>query len=208
MARQVHKQAPEGSKTIKDRMASKGFTLMEMVVVLAVIAILAAILTPIINSYVDRARMNSAASDVKSIASAVVQFNTDTRLWPIYSGTFSSLSGPTFAVLFTAGNEAVVSPGAGAWDSPNADQLGDLLNANQMGLTTTGRTGWKGAYMELGADPWGTRYYLNAAMLSPTSTDAAFVLSAGPNQTIETNISQTRGGNLVVGGDDIVQRIR
>ena len=49
---------------------SSGFTMIEMVVVLAVIAILAAILTPIITSYVERARINAATSDLKSIAAA------------------------------------------------------------------------------------------------------------------------------------------
>src|SRR5205085_2716033 len=44
----------QGGLTMKD---SRGFTLIEMVVVLAVIAILAAILTPIVTSYIERARV-------------------------------------------------------------------------------------------------------------------------------------------------------
>src|SRR5437867_4926123 len=66
---------------------SRGFTMIEMVVVLAVIAILAAILTPIVTSYIERARVDSATNDVKKIAAAIVQFNTDTKVWPIYSST-------------------------------------------------------------------------------------------------------------------------
>jgi len=59
----------------------KGFTLMEMAIVLATIAILAAILTPIITSYVDRARLNAARTDVKNIAAALVQYNTDLKFY-------------------------------------------------------------------------------------------------------------------------------
>src|SRR5207302_1056412 len=62
----------------------KGFTLMEMAIVLATIAILAAILTPIITSYVDRARLNAARADVKNIAAALVQYNTDLKFYPVY----------------------------------------------------------------------------------------------------------------------------
>jgi type II secretory pathway pseudopilin PulG len=182
---------------------------MEMVVVLAVIAILAAILTPIINSYVDRARLNAASGDVKNIAAAIIQFNTDTRLWPIYTGTFTTLSGPSYDVLRSPGTTAVVGTGSG-WDagSLTTGDLDDALNTNAMGLTTTGRTAWKGAYLDLGADPWGTSYYLNAAALRPTSTNASFVVSAGPNQVLDTVMNQPRSGALTIGGDDIVQRIR
>src|SRR5262245_8559272 len=56
----------EAEDAMRKRQDAQGFTLMEMVVVLAVIAILAAILTPIINSYVERARLNGARSDVKN----------------------------------------------------------------------------------------------------------------------------------------------
>jgi hypothetical protein len=44
--------------------------------------------------------------------------------------------------------------------------------------------------------------------LGPNRPFAAFVLSAGPNQRIETSIQQARNAKFEVGGDDIVQRIR
>src|SRR6266853_225769 len=93
---------------------SRGFTLIEMVVVLAVIAILAAILTPIVTSYVERARVNTATNDVKNIAAAVIQFNTDTKIWPIYSSTSgfpADLTANINDVESTSGNEAVVGSG-------------------------------------------------------------------------------------------------
>jgi prepilin-type N-terminal cleavage/methylation domain-containing protein len=186
----------------------RGFTLMEMVVVLAVIAILAAILTPIINSYIDRARFNSAQSDVKNIAAAIVQFNTDTRLWPIYSGSFSGINGTKFDILTTDGNDAIDGTTGMDYTSGTTGLLNAVLNQNSMNLTTSGTRAWKGAYLQVAPDPWGTKYYVTAADMMPNSTNAAFVISAGPNQTLETEMGQARGATLQVGGDDILQRIR
>lgn len=56
-----------------------GWSLIELVVVLAIIAILTAIITPMINSYVDRARNNTVQNDIRNIAAAILSFNTDTR---------------------------------------------------------------------------------------------------------------------------------
>ena len=81
--------------------------MIEMVVVLAVIAILAAILTPIVTSYVERARVNTATNDVKKIAAAIIQFNTDTKVWPIYSTQpFAGVSDTTYDVAASAGTIA------------------------------------------------------------------------------------------------------
>jgi prepilin-type N-terminal cleavage/methylation domain-containing protein len=189
---------------------SQGFTLLEMVVVLAVIAILAAILTPIITSYVERARLNAARNDLKNIAASVVQYNTDTKVWPIYTTTaFSTtpdLNGAVYDVVYTSGNNAIVGGGY-TGTSTNGD-LDSILNGNTMNVTTSGPRAWKGAYLELGADPWGTRYYLTAKSLKPTSTNAAFILSPGPNQTIDTTMVQSQSGAVTTGGDDLLVRIK
>ena len=79
---------------MNNRKFFRGFTMIEMVVVLAVIAILAAILTPIITSYVDRARLNAASSDLNHIAAATIQFNTDTRVWPRRSASCGPAATP------------------------------------------------------------------------------------------------------------------
>ena len=185
----------------------RGFTLLEMVVVLAVIAILAAVLTPIITSYVDRARVNAASTDLKSIAAAIIQFNTDTRVWPIYAGTFTDAAGTVEEVMQTTGIDGTVGSGTG-WALTTAGDLDDPLNRNTLALPTTGPRAWKGAYLQLAPDPWGTRYYLTARNLKPGSTSAGYVLSAGQNQTIETIYSQPQGGILAIGGDDMVVRIK
>src|SRR5436190_9804391 len=200
---------------MRKRQDARGFTLMEMVVVLAVIAILAAILTPIINSYVDRARLNGARSDVKNIAAAVVQFNTDTKFWPIYVAKTDIPTGSTFGWMATEGTDAAI-PMAGAGSdwlgvSTNTTSLTSYLNTNfytQALNAGAGAPAYRGPYLELSPDPWGSRYYLTSGNLTPGNPNAAYVISAGPNQTLDTNYTQIKVNAFVTGGDDIVSRIR
>jgi prepilin-type N-terminal cleavage/methylation domain-containing protein len=224
---------------------SRGFTMIEMVVVLAVIAILAAILTPIVTSYVDRARTDTAMSDVKKIAAAIIQFNTDTKLWPIYNSTTgvpTNINTNYYDYECTAGTAAVTATGPGSdWPTltdctvpaPNTGgstthgDLNAVLNQNRMALPTIGKTAWKGAYTELGPDPWGTQYYVNTRYLVPSclvtthsngtgtagtcgtsgTPGAVYVISAGPNQMIDTGYDQSTS-TFTVGNDDIVARIK
>jgi type II secretory pathway pseudopilin PulG len=207
---------------------------MEMVVVLAVIAILAAILTPIVTSYVERAKLDRSTNDVKNIAAAIVQFNTDTRVWPIYSGTFTTVAGPVYSIESTSGNDAIVGAGTGwpttgtgatatvtapATGSTVNGDLNAVLNQNSMGLPVTGSRAWKGPMTDLGEDAWGTRYYLTTQFLQPgyTSThnitggsstpSAVYIISAGPDQTLDTTYDQAMS-TFTFAGDDIVARIK
>jgi prepilin-type N-terminal cleavage/methylation domain-containing protein len=190
--------------------ASRGFTLIEMVVVLAVIAILAAVLTPIINSYVERARVNTATSDTKNIAAAILQFNSDTKVWPIYVANSDIPNGATYQVASTPGDTPSVQMGLTGWDTAVAatTSLDVILNSNYLGLPTTGNRAWKGAYLQVGSDPWGSAYFVTTENMKPNSTYAAYVISAGANQMIETPYQPNKGATLTPGGDDIVQRIK
>src|SRR5437867_1615078 len=85
-------------------MKSRGFTLMEMAIVLATISILAAILTPVVLSYVDQARMVRATADVKTIADAIRLYQRDTARYPIYSSS-------TQATTDTPAATELVGPG-------------------------------------------------------------------------------------------------
>ncbi len=191
---------------------NRGWSLVELVVVLAIIAILAAIITPMINGYVDRARTNTARSDVRNIAAAIISFNTDTRTWPIYKDSDQIPNGNAFNALVTDGDEAALAAGSTItlWTSDTNGNLKAIVNENSLGLTTSGLRAWNGGYMnDLTTDPWGTKYYFNGLHLKPGSTaNATFVLSAGPNQTIDTEFTQAATGTFTVGDDDIVQRVR
>jgi len=196
--------------------AEQGFTLLEMVIVLTIITILAAVMTPVFRGYIEQARYNAARSDVRNIAAALLQFNMDTRMWPIYKSrnvTPLATTSNVFNVLKGPGQEPDVADSISDWSAMLADASGTasldvIINTNYFLLSTDAIVGWNGPYAELGTDPWGGSYLVTAGTLKRRSPYAAYIISAGPNQTIETPYYQSRQGYLVVGGDDIIQRIQ
>ncbi|MCX7927165.1 MAG: type II secretion system GspH family protein [Candidatus Omnitrophica bacterium] len=60
----------------------KGFTLVELIVVVAIIAILAAVVTPNAFRAIEKAKISSTIADIKAIRAAAYDFYTDTGTLP------------------------------------------------------------------------------------------------------------------------------
>ena len=200
----------------KNLIGHSGFTLMEVVVVLFIIGILAAVLTPMTLKYVDEARTTRAAQDVQKISDAILTFNKNTGKWPIFQ-TAANITTTTaiYTTVVGPGNSPTCTLsgiGCTSWSSATKTTLSDVLEFNTPGFTTTGKFAWRGPYVTSpDADPWGNTYIVNASSLAFGVNQAAFVLSAGPDRQIETNFSQNIGSGssaVTIGGDDIVARIR
>ncbi|MGR3177324.1 MAG: prepilin-type N-terminal cleavage/methylation domain-containing protein [Candidatus Anammoxibacter sp.] len=220
---------------------NKGFTLIEIIVVLGVIAILAAVLTPMLISYLKDARARKAESDVKVIAGAIQAFDRDLGAWPIWvAGASTNPMDDTFDVLSSeAGDEIsfaqvldsnLDSSGQGdadddllsLWTTTGLDSFDNQLMANSPagvaanGYPFTGKRKWVGPYLStIGEDPWGNKYYCNIKYLQPEfqvpgNESAVFVLSAGPNEIIDTSFTQaiTVKTRDMAGGDDIIFRLK
>ncbi|MBI3492937.1 MAG: type II secretion system protein [Acidobacteria bacterium] len=84
-------------KTI--RRGQKGFTLLEIIVVLAVIGALAAMLAPVVFRYIDDAKKAQAQNDAFTLASAIQQMYKDTGRWPFYNNGTGKLT-------YTSGTDA------------------------------------------------------------------------------------------------------
>ena len=189
-------------------MNRKGFTLLELLIALAIIAVLVAVLVPIAVNQMEKADITRAWSDVNAIATAVTNFRSDTKEFPtrnhskvkdqiyvLFSGTGWATHHETFA-------------GGVSYDDGSAarrDRMWNhfMINENSRYATwnTTTLIGWHGPYLDKDPmDPWGHMYILSTkAMTQPSSgTFYSWILSTGPNGQFETDDSVN-----TLHGDDI-----
>lgn len=165
----------------------RGFTLIEIVVILGVIAILVAILTPAVLKYLDDARNRRAEADVKQIAGALLQLMKDTGEYP---GDKSNA-----ACLVSDGDDLL---GCNTL-------LASHLIKNNTGYSSSGHFKWNGPYInELKPDPWGNAYIVRPAIqLKGNNTNPVWVISAGTNGFFDTTTNAT-----TLSDDDIGVRIK
>ncbi len=157
-----------------------GFTLIEMVIVVAIIALLAGILVPIAFNQVDDAQLTRALGDCKGLGIALALYKKDTGVWPTNKKMFYT--------------EGAAATGESKFDSGNAEHVKKpLLNNNPAAA------GWKGPYMSsFHADPWGHRYIIEAEGSKAIGIPYLWVISAGPNGKFDT-----RKNDKTLKGDDI-----
>jgi prepilin-type N-terminal cleavage/methylation domain-containing protein len=208
----------------------KGFTLLEIIVVLAVLGALAAMLAPVVFRYIDDANRSRAQNDVSAIAAAISQMYKDTGRYPLYASGQGKLahtpaSDPSYLTsdpdcdpsdtnLTTCdGFEPEVGSATGWTFSTKADSLTGQLITNASGYATTGPRAWRGPYLETvpETDVWGRSFVVNILKADPADAtpEVVVVLSAGANGTIETNADTLAiAGNFVAGGDDVIARVK
>ena len=193
--------------------AQGGLTLIELIVVLAALAILVAILIPTVISLPEQAEELRAKNDARAIGEAIQNLHKDLAKWPVYASSPLTPANATLQRLISAGSAQGVSgaPGTADWIdfASNTDDLDDHLANNRLPDASqypgTGEFAWRGPYLaEAPEDPWGNRFIVNVRWLQPgASPNVVWVLSAGPNKTIETTFAQPS-----LAGDDIGFRLR
>lgn len=179
------------------RYARGGFTLIEIVIVIAVIAILAGIATPSIVKNIQDSRIAQAKSDTKEIAATIASFYKDVGRWPSTDG-----ANDLVYLVSGTGDMPVAGTGVDGW-AGNSDTFSDQLIDNDPSYTTTGEFAWRGPYQtEFGTDPWGKKLVCNVGNLSAGSTTPVYVLSAGPDGILQTDVG------ALLAGDDVGFRIQ
>lgn len=172
-----------------------GFTLIEVIVVAAIIAVLAGIVVPLIFKEIDESKISKAKAEVKSIQTAIMIFYKDTKKWPMYVDEGGVLK-DNVTVLLSDGDE----PKGLDYncDTRVKSYLKDHLLQDNIGYSFS----WKGPYLnDLSSDPWGNAYVVNAVYFN--TQNPVWILSAGPNGFIDTNMD-SQGLN----GDDIGIRLQ
>lgn len=206
----------------------RGFTLIEIVIAVAIVAIFAAAISPMVFRHLEDAKISKAQNEAETVGTAVLNYYKDTGAWP-----YTNANGPTGNSIdrvlssddVATGTGPDAQAGAGNWGTyGNTKRLGDYLyynnadndsrpngggaNQNNQDWPTTGRGAWKGPYVEGYdfTDPWGNAYVINVRYLpggryTGTVRHKVFVLSAGPNGVWETGFSDAATEDIT--GDDI-----
>lgn len=202
--------------------ASRGFTLIEAIVALSVLAILSAAVTVAVLRNLDSGKIARAQSDCAAIAKAILQFRADCGFWPTRT---NAAAAENVDCLITGNAGTVppgdnsVAPGANNWGRLGVvDTVSDQLITNAPAYTTSVnprlQPGWNGPYLNSDVlDPWGNSYMVNVRYLRsngpPNSTaHNVFVLSAGANGVTETAYNDGVVGEVITLGDDIGYQLR
>lgn len=202
---------------------NKGFTLLEIIVVLAVLGALAAMLSPVVFRYIDDANRARAQADVRTLATAIQRMYADTGRWAFYADGDGAVAyaSSTMATTLTSDSDCDLADTSLAacdgqeptsttgWTFANkADSLVNQLITNANGYLTTGPRAWKGPYTEAipETDPWGQSYLVNIGGAADGS--AVVAISAGPDGILQTTGNTSTTGNLTAQGDDIIARVK
>ena len=213
---------------LRNRPDRGGFTLMEIVIAVAIVAIFAAAISPMVFKHLEDAKLTRAQNESESLATAVLSYYKDTGAWPYTSADGPSGNAVTRVVSsanVTTGAGPGAGPGAANWGTQGtAKQLGDYLyynnpdddtsatgaNADQANADwrITGRGAWRGPYVSSYQfdDPWGNAYVLNVnyapgGNYGGTVRHKVFVLSAGPDGQWQTPYNNATAEDIL--GDDI-----
>lgn len=176
---------------------NQGFTLMEIMVVIIVIAVLASVAGPMIGSITDQGKASATKASMQNVKTALVNFNNDLGKFP-FTGTNGSVQ-----TAHGTGCQAIL--------------LGTTYDLNVL-VSNTVTTGycylgiceatyqkrWKGPYMD--ADP---NEFMNDAWMGPLlyqyDSKALYLHSAGPDGVYENKPTDVSNGAYQ--GDDIVMSV-
>ncbi|MGQ0813179.1 MAG: prepilin-type N-terminal cleavage/methylation domain-containing protein, partial [Gemmatimonadota bacterium] len=99
-----------------------GFTLIELIVVLLILSLLAAVIVPVVTERADQADPTRVATDLANIRTGAELFHMDVR--PRYAGDIEDLTTAIVTGGVDRGVDSVAYPSAGVvakWDGPYLD---------------------------------------------------------------------------------------
>lgn len=168
--------------------SKRGFTLIELVIVIAVIAILAALLIPTILGQAERARLARGMAEINEIGKGFARLRSD-----VASGTGVTSACYTLTNLTLANVPGSCLP-SGLATLPTCSAIG----------TVPGAPCWGGPYMagdivKLMNDPWQKNYYIQWY----STNQSIRVSSNGPNTTNDSSLGSVPYDGTGITNDDL-----
>ena len=167
-----------------------GFTLIEMLVVIAIIAILAGILFPTVVRSITRANVVKARSEAQNIEAALMLYFNEYGQLPIRDGDHgrNDVANPGGDAIYNRNMFTILMGNDGGFGDNNSYGL----NPKQTVFLTTEVPSTDGTYL----DPWGTQYFMlidrnyDESIIYPAGTTAhrkrVVIVSAGPDMDFAT----------------------
>lgn len=174
-------------KKLQSLKKKKGFTLVELIVVIAIIGVLAAILVPTMLGYVTSSRVTSANSTAASIKNNVDTFltNADTAGYGMLKG---SANNSQIAITVSGGTWNVTNPTAGAFKNGN-------------GKTWAGSGSGAAGDTKVGVAAPETLLAIELADLFPEVQTASMIIYVEGGKTLAVAYSADTDGGLTAGTD-------
>jgi len=123
------------NRMIRSMKNRRGFTMLELMVVVIIVAVLAAVAVPLYTGYIKKARVSEAEARLGQILTAAKAFGQETGNWPIATsaGFFGDMTAsPNFTYAITSAS----GPATGTFTS-TATGTGTMAGAT-VTLTLTG----------------------------------------------------------------------
>ena len=217
---------------------SKGFTLIEIIVAVALVAILSAAIAPSVLNNIAQGRVARAQSDVQAIAQGIMKFKSEVGVFPrLVYGTSSDTLGAAFDFLGSGGvnskfptRETDAKWAAGDIFTQEQNIIGSIEDITSHLIYGASRAttsdslyprvpagkeddptvvGFRSGVISADPlDPWGRSYMVNVAPLGAPG-QPVWVISAGPNGLLQTAVSDSGWFAAEnLEGDDIGFRIQ
>lgn len=174
-----------------------GFTLIELVVTIAILTLLAGILVPAVGNYMEKGKNGKVSAELRELVNAISTYNVDTGAWP----------GATDITTLTTTNFQLTDIpcfyrntfSKTGWNGPYLNK--GVMVSGAMTVAVAGASGSAGSGL---LDPWGNAYSLYTFANNYSGTaGGAVLLCRGPNGAVNTSAANIFAGTP--SGDDILQ---